>query len=208
MESGSDFDSRESWPSLPLDEWKDTYATLHRWMQIVGKVRMALSPPLNHFWHVALYVTSRGLTTPPLLWHGQTLQISFDFIDHALIMEHSSGDTRILELAPRTVADFYHEFLASLRLMGVHLHINPMPQELPDTVPFDRDTLHASYEPEYAHRCWRILLAANAVFQEFRSRYLGKCSPVHFFWGSFDLAVTRFSGRTAPARPGADFITP
>ncbi len=207
METGADFNSPESWPSLPLDEWKDTYATLHRWMQIVGKVRMALSPPLNHFWHAALYVTSRGLSTPPLAWGGEALQISFDFIDHALIMEHSSGDTRILELAPRTVADFYREFMASLRLMGVHLHINPMPQELPDTLPFDRDTLHASYQPEYAHRCWRILLAANAVFQEFRSRYLGKCSPVHFFWGSFDLAVTRFSGRPAPPRPGADFIT-
>ncbi|MFB3815625.1 MAG: DUF5996 family protein [Terriglobales bacterium] len=207
MNSALTLDSTESWPPLALDEWQPTCDTLHMWTQIVGKVRMALTPPVNHFWHVPLYVTPRGLTTSPVPFGGETFEISFDFLAHALVIEASNNDTHLIELAPRTVADFYRELMATLRLMGIHLHINTMPQEVPNPIRFEQDTVHRSYDAEHVQRFWRILLAVDCVFKEFRGRFLGKCSPVHFFWGSFDLAVTRFSGRRAPERPGADAIT-
>ncbi|MBC7930451.1 MAG: hypothetical protein H7Z38_07755 [Rubrivivax sp.] len=192
-----------AWPSLPMGEWKETSATLHMWMQIVGKVRLAQAPHLNHWWQVPLYVTARGLTTSPMPYDSQTFQIDFDFIDHNLIIEKSDGDRRSLALAPRTVADFYAEFTSGMRSLGLDVKIWTTPVEVENPVPFEQDTAHASYDPEYANRFWRLLAQAERVFQQFRSRFVGKCSPVHFFWGSFDLAVTRFSGRPAPRHPGA-----
>jgi hypothetical protein len=197
----------ESWPALPLAEWSDTYATLHMWTQIAGKVRMKLAPRLNHWWHVPLYVDARGLTTSLIPLGNQGFAIRFDFLDHRLVMETSSGGRRGLLLKPRSVAEFYRLFMYLLDELGICVKIDPVPSEVRDPIPFDQDTVHASYDPEYAQRFWRILVAAANVFQEFRSRFVGKCSPVHFFWGSFDLAVTRFSGRPAPERPGADAIT-
>ena len=199
--------SAEAWPSLPLQEWKDTYATLHMWSQIVGKIRLTLSPPVNHFWHSALYVTSRGLTTSPIPYGNRTFDIDFDFIDHALIIRTNEGSTRTLILAPRSVAEFYAELMATLRSLAIEVEIHDKPDEVPDPIPFAEDTEHASYDPEYSNRFWRILIQSDRVFKQFRSRFIGKCSPVHFFWGSFDLAVTRFSGRRAPERPEADPIT-
>src|SRR6266550_3368687 len=192
----------DPWPSLPLEEWKDTYATLHRWTQIVGKIRLALSPWINHSWHVTLYVTARGLTTSPI-WHGtRTFQIDFDFIDHQLLIQDGEGAVRTIALGPRPVADLYRELLATLRELGLEVKIHPTPNELPDAVPLDTDRKHASYDAEYANRFWRVLVQSDRVFTAFRARFIGKCSPVHFFWGSFDLAVTRFSGRRAPEHPG------
>jgi hypothetical protein len=199
--------SAEAWPSLPFQEWKDTYATLHMWSQIVGKIRLTLSPPVNHFWHSTLYVTSRGLTTSPIPYGNRIFDIDFDFIDHALIIRISEGSTRTLILAPRPVAEFYAELIATLRSLAIEVEIHAKPDEVPNPIPFDEDTQHASYDPEYANRFWRILVQTDRVFKQFRSRFIGKCSPVHFFWGSFDLAVTRFSGRRAPERPEADAIT-
>jgi hypothetical protein len=199
--------SAEAWPSLPLQEWKDTYATLHMWGQIVGKIRLTLSPPVNHFWHSALYVTSRGLTTSPIPYGNRIFDIDFDFIDHALIIRTSEGSTRTLNLAPRPVAEFYADLIATLRSLAIEVEIHAKPDEVPNPIPFAEDTQHASYDPEYANRFWRILVQTDRVFKEFRSRFIGKCSPVHFFWGSFDLAVTRFSGRRAPERLDADAIT-
>jgi len=199
--------SVEAWPSLPLQEWKDTYATLHMWSQIVGKIRLTLSPPVNHFWHSTMYVTSRGLTTSPIPYGNRTFEIDFDFIDHALIIKTSEGSIRTLILAPRPVAEFYSELMAMLRSLGIEVEIRARPDEVADPIPFAEDTQHASYEPEYSNRFWRILVQTDRVFKQFRSRFIGKCSPVHFFWGSFDFAVTRFSGRRAPERPGADLIT-
>ncbi|HXG63460.1 MAG TPA: DUF5996 family protein, partial [Blastocatellia bacterium] len=192
----------EAWPSLPLEEWKDTYATLHMWTQIVGKVRLTLSPPINHWWHSALYVTARGLTTSLIPYGTRAFEIDFDFINHNLIINTSAGETRNIVLEPRSVADFYEELMAILRALGIAVQIHAKPDEVPDPIPFAEDREHASYDREYANRCWRILLQADRVFKEFRSRFIGKCSPSHFFWGSFDLAVTRFSGRRAPERPG------
>jgi len=187
---------------LPLEEWKDTYATLHRWTQIVGKIRLALSPWINHSWHVTLYVTARGLTTSPI-WHGtRTFQIDFDFIDHQLLIQDGEGAVRTIALGPRPVADLYRELLATLRELGLEVKIHPTPNELPDAVPLDTDREHASYDSEYANRFWRVLVQSDRIFTAFRARFIGKCSPVHFFWGSFDLAVTRFSGRRAPEHPG------
>ncbi len=195
------------WPSLAYDEWKDTYETLHMWTQVVGKIRLALSPAVNHWWHVTLYVTPRGLTTSPVPYGTITFEILFDFIDHNLIVHTSDGATRHMGLYPRSVADFYHELMSIMRSLGIEVQINPMPQEIPSPVACDVDTVHASYDHDYVSRFQRILVQTDRVFKEFRGHFLGKCSPVHFFWGSFDLAVTRFSGRQAPARPGADRIT-
>jgi hypothetical protein len=203
----STLDRAAVWPALPLNEWKPTYATLHMWTQIVGKVRMALSPHTNHWWEVPLYVTARGLTTSPMPYQGEAIEIQFDFIDHKLDLLTSRGDMRTIRLAPRTVADFYQQFMDALRSLGVDVRIWPMPVEIPSPIRFEQDTVHRSYDPAYAHRFWRALVGVDSIFKEFRSGYVGKVSPVHFFWGSFDLAVTRFSGRPAPARPGADPMT-
>jgi hypothetical protein len=197
----------EEWPALPLAEWKDTCATLHMWTQVVGKVRLALSPMQNHWWQVPLYVSARGLTTSPIPYGGGVFEAEFDFVDHNLLVRTSDGVTRAMALIPRTVADFYREFMAILESLGIQVEIWPTPVEIPDPIPFEEDTTHASYDPEYANRFWRVLVAVDGVFKEFRGSFLGKSSPVHFFWGSFDLAVTRFSGRRAPEREGADSIT-
>ena len=195
------------WPALPYAAWKDTCSTLHMWTQIVGKVRLALSPYLNQWWEVPLYVSARGLTTSTIPYEHGIFEIEFDFIDHVLRIETSNASTEILDLAPRTVADFYSEFMETLASLGIHVKIRPMPCEIPDPIPFDQDTVHASYDPEYANRFWQVLVAIEPVLKEFRGRFTGKSSPVHFFWGSFDMAVTRFSGRTAPVRADADSIT-
>jgi hypothetical protein len=197
----------ERWPSLPLAEWKDTYATLHMWSQVVGKIRLALSPPINHFWGSALYVTSRGLTTSPMPYPYGAFEINFDFIAHALEINTSRGDVRSFRLVPRTVAEFYSELMASLHSLGIDVIVWTMPVEVPRPVRFTLDEAHSSYDAEYANRFWRVLVSTDAVLREFRARFIGKVSPVHFFWGSFDLAVTRFSGRRAPQRPEADPIT-
>ena len=190
------------WPELPLAEWMDTYQTLHMWTQIVGKIRLGLAPLQNHWWNCALYVNSRGLTTSPIPYNNGCFELQFDFLDHQLALQTSSGEQRALKLAPKSVAVFYRELFDLLRGAGIAATINPKPQEIPNPVPFDADEVHKSYDPEYANRLWRILLSTNDVFQEFRSRFVGKCSPVHFFWGSFDLCCTRFSGRKAPPRKG------
>ena len=192
----------DRWPELPYAAWKDTRDTLHLWTQIVGKVRLALTPWLNHSWHVALYVTARGLTTSPMPWRGGSLEIEFDFIDHVLWLRTSGGEVRQIMLRPVTVAEFYQEVLIALRELGVDVRLQPMPCEIADCVPLDQDTLHKAYDADYANRFWRVLLAAHDVLAHFRTGFLGKASPVHFFWGSFDLAVTRFSGQTAPRHPG------
>jgi hypothetical protein len=192
----------EVWPALPLDQWKETYATLHRWCQIVGKVRLARMPWINHSWHVTLYVTSRGLTTSAIPHGAKSFQIDFDFIDHQLAIRTSDGEGRSLALRPRSVADFYRELRARLRELGVEVAIYPRPNELEDATPFGEDEQHVSYDSAAAHRCWRVLVQADRVLTAFRARFLGKCSPVHFFWGAFDLAVTRFSGQPAPRHPG------
>jgi hypothetical protein len=173
------------------------------WTQVVGKVRLALAPHVNHWWQVPLYVTSCGLTTSPVPYGKRTFQVDFDFLEHKLLIETSDGDARAMRLAPRTVADFYGEFMSSLRSLGLEVKIWTTPVEVANPVPFEKDETHASYQPEYANRFWRALVQADRVLQKFRSRFQGKCSPVHFFWGSFDLAVTRFSGRPAPPHPGA-----
>jgi hypothetical protein len=196
-----------AWPALPLDAWRATYQTLHMWAQVVGKIRLALCPMLNHWWNVPLYVDARGLGTGPMPCGDRDLEIHFDFVDHNLVAESSDARRKVIPLIPRSVADFYRELMASLEAMGVRVRIWPKPVEVPEVIPFDRDEVHASYDGEYAHRVWQILLETEQVFQAFRGRFVGKCSPVHFFWGSFDLAVTRFSGRRAPERPGADRIT-
>jgi hypothetical protein len=196
-----------AWPALPLAEWKDTYATLHMWTQIVGKIRMALSPPVNHFWAVTLYVSSRGLTTSPIPFQGGDFEIQFDFIDHLLAIHTSGGASKSLRLFSRPVAEFYAELIEALDSLGIPVRIWPMPCEVPDPVRFDRDNQHHSYDPEYANRFWRILVSTDSVFKQFRAAFIGKNSPIHFFWGSFDLAVTRFSGRRAPERLQADPIT-
>jgi hypothetical protein len=197
----------EIWPSLPLAEWKDTYATLHMWTQIVGHVRLSLTPLENHWWNVPLYVCARGLTTSPIPYQHKSVEIEFDFIDHKLLLATSEGDIREFALVPMTVADFYQQVMKYLGELGVSVKIHSKPDEVPDPIPFAEDRVHKSYDAAYANRFWRILVQVEKVFKEFRSEFIGKCSPVHFFWGSFDLAVTRFSGRRAPERPGADPIT-
>lgn len=192
----------EIWPALPFAEWKETAATLHMWTQVVGKIRLALSPWTNHSWHVTLYVTSRGLTTSPIPHAPFTFEIVFDFIDHQLHIEKSDGTRRTIELKPRSVAEFYQMVMSALKDLDLAVTINMMPNEVADPIPFDRDEEHRAYDREYASRFWRVLVQSDRVFKEFRSHFCGKCSPVHFFWGSFDLAVTRFSGRAAPPHPG------
>ena len=198
---------KADWPLLPLAAWADTYATLHMWSQVVGKVRLALAPPVNHWWHVTLYVTARGLTTSPIPYRGGAFEMAFDFIDHRLTIETSEGASKDIALEPRSVADFYQLVMTALRDLGIQVRIWPMPVEVPSPIRFDRDTQHGSYEAEAVNRFWRVLLQADAVLKEFRSRFIGKCSPVHFFWGSFDLAVTRFNGRPTTAKTDADPIT-
>jgi hypothetical protein len=200
-------DVPDCWPALPLKSWQDTCATLHMWTQIVGKVRLALTPLVNHWWNVPLYVTARGLTTSKMPYAGRAIELWFDFIDHRLVLQTSDGSTKTLPLAPRSVADFYKEFMQMLRSAQIEVKIWKMPVEIPNPIPFDEDRVHASYDPEYAQRFWRVLLTVSRVFAEFRSHFIGKSSPVHFFWGSFDLAVSRFSGRRAAERPGADAVT-
>jgi hypothetical protein len=194
--------SEERWPPLPLHEWKDTYRTLHMWTQIVGKIRMALCPPMNHWWHVTLYVNSRGLTTGPIPYPSGIFEIQFDFQRHKLKIYTSEGTSASRPLRAESVAAFYTGTFQTLAALGISVGINVQPQECADAVPFDRDTANASYDPEYAQRFWRILVSSAKVFERFRARFTGKCSPVHFFWGSFDLACTRFSGRPAPLRKG------
>ncbi|MDT7543641.1 MAG: hypothetical protein QOE33_3545 [Acidobacteriota bacterium] len=199
--------TNETLPALPLEEWEATRATLHMWTQVVGKIRLAQTPVVNHWWNVPLYLTARGLTTSAMPYADRTFQIDFDFVSHQLLIETSDGETRTLALEPRTVAGFYHETLALLVELGIKVKIWTTPVEIPDPIPFEQDTQHAAYDPDHAQRFWRILAWSAPVFEQFRSGFVGKCSPVHFFWGSFDLAVTRFSGRRAPAREGADAIT-
>jgi hypothetical protein len=192
----------DRWPPLPLREWQDTYRTLHMWTQIVGKIRMTLSPPLNHWWNVTLYVNSRGLTTGPVPYPPGIFEIQFDFHKHEVSISTSENTHVSRPLRAESVADFYNGIFESLASLGISVQIDVKPQEVADAVPFDRDTTHCSYDAQYAHRFWRILVSSAKVFEQFRSKFHGKCSPVHFFWGSFDLACTRFSGRPAPARKG------
>jgi hypothetical protein len=192
----------EQWPSLPLEAWQDTLATLHLWTQIVGKIRLVQSPWVNHAWHVTLYVTPRGLSTG-LVPHAQdNFQIDFDFVSHELIVQSCNGRAARLPLRPRSVADFYRCLMAEMERLGLPVRIHPMPNEIADAIRLDQDETHRSYDPEYANRFWRILVQVDRVFKVFRAGFRGKCSPVHFFWGSADLAVTRFSGRLAPRHPG------
>jgi Family of unknown function (DUF5996) len=198
-------------PALPFDTWKDTLATLHMWTQVVGKVRLKLCPLVNHFWNVAFYLTARGLTSSAMpyqrgaIW--DTFEVQFDFIDHQLSIESSNGRRVEIALKAESVAEFYKTFMAALAELGVIVKIWTTPCEIPDPIPFEQDHIHAAYDPEAVNKFWRILVWVDQVFKEFRAGFLGKVSPVHFFWGSFDLAVTRFSGRRAPERPGADSIT-
>jgi hypothetical protein len=191
------------WPALPLDEWKDTYRTLHMWTQIVGKVRMMLCAPLNHWWHVSLYVNSRGLTTGPIPWPSGVFEIQFDFVQHELRISTSAGTAALRPLRAESVADFYNGLREALVSLGIEVEINLKPQEVGDAPTFDQDHSNCSYDAKYAHRLWQILVSSARVMERFRGKYLGKCSPVHFFWGSFDLACSRYSGRLAPPRKGA-----
>ena len=195
------------WPALPLAAWEPTRATVHMWTQIVGKIRLALTPYLNHWWQVPLYVGARGLSTSAIPHAGGSFEMLFDFVGHELVIAKSDGVTLTLPLAPKSVAAFYAELMAALRELGIAVEIWPMPVEIPNPIRFDRDEQHAHYDPDSASRFFRALASADAVLKEFRGRFIGKASPVHFFWGSFDLAVTRFSGRRAPAIPNADAIT-
>ncbi|WKW51335.1 DUF5996 family protein [Rhodomicrobium lacus] len=190
------------WPDIPYAAWKDTAATLQLWMQIVGKVRLALTPWLNHSWHVPLYVTSRGLDTSPIPYGARTFEIAFDFQDHVLTITTSEGSRRELNLEPKTVADFQARLMETLGSLDIAVNIYEIPSEIPDAIPFRADNLHRDYDRDAAHRFWRALVQVDRVLKLFRTGFIGKCSPVHFFWGSFDLAVTRFSGRRAPLHPG------
>ena len=200
------------WPSLPLAAWQETYSTLHMWAQVVGKIRLALAPKLNHWWQSTLLVTPRGLTTSSIPYGTRSFQISFNFLDHQLQIETSDGITKRIALAPRSVADFYQNVMFALSEIGIEVRIWTMPQEVAEPILFEQDERHRTYDPEYAQRFWQILVQVDRVMTEFRGRFIGKSSPVHFFWGSFDLAVTRFSGRRAPEHPGgvpnmADWVT-
>jgi hypothetical protein len=192
----------EVWPDLPLEEWSETYATLHMMTQVVGKIRLVCAPMINHWWQVPLYVTARGLSTSAMPHGARTFQIDFDFLDHVLRVQVSDGSERSIQLRARPIADFYREVMDALRGLGVPVRIWPRPVEIEKSIPFDEDVEHTAYEPEQANRCWRVLVQTDRAMAEFRSGFVGKCSPVHFFWGSFDMAVTRFSGRRAPEHPG------
>ena len=194
------------WPALPYDEWKDTYATLHMWMQVAGKIALAQAPPINHSWAVAFQVTARGLSTRTLPYGARSFAIEFDFVDHQLLIRASDGAVSTLPLSPRTVAAFYREVMGTLREMSLPVEIWTVPSEVPTPIRFEADTTHASYDPEYANRFWRILVQVERVLTGTRCMFVGKCSPVHFFWGGMDLAVTRFSGRPAPPREGPAFM--
>jgi Family of unknown function (DUF5996) len=196
----------DAWPSLSSSRWPETCATLHMWSQVVGKVRLALSPYVNHWWGVALYVTARGLTTSPIPYRDGTFEIAFDFIDHQLTIDTSRGRRAAVPLVPQAVADFYHATMRALADLEIEVRIWPMPVEVPSPIRFTEDRVHRSYDAEAAHQWWRALVSVDSVLKEFRGEFLGKSSPVHFWWGAFDLAVTRFSGRRAPERPGADAI--
>ena len=199
--------TKNAWPSLVLKEWQDTLATLHMWTQIVGKIRLKLTPLVNHWWNVPVYVSARGMTTSPMTYDDRIFEIEFDFIDHNLRIECSDGALTILALRPQSVADFYQELMSSLHGLGIDVKIWPVPVEIPNPIRFEQDQIHKSYDADYAHRFWRALVNIDEVFKEFRARFIGKVSPVHFWWGSFDHAVTRFSGRPAPPREGADKMT-
>jgi len=204
--------SSEVWLPLPISEWQDTNETLHLWTQIIGKIRLALAPKVNHWWHSTLYVTPRGLTTSIIPYGTRTFQITFDFFNHQLVIETSDGVTNAIALMPRSVADFYQAVMSTLKDIGIEVKIWTIPQEVTDPIPFEQDHHHTAYDDACAQRFWRILVQCDRVLTIFRARYAGKCSPVHFFWGSFDLAVTRFSGQRAPAHPGgvpgmADWVT-
>ena len=188
----------ETWPALPQAQWSDTCSTLQLWMQVVGKIRLVLTPPINHSWNVTLYPTVRGVTTSPMFCGNRTLQIDFDFLDHVLRIDADIGEERTIPLQPMSVADFYRRVMDALASIRTPVHIWPRPCEIADPIPFERDEVHRSYDPEYAQRFWRVLLQATRVFTTFRSRFCGKVSPVHLFWGAMDLACTRFSGRIAP----------
>jgi hypothetical protein len=190
------------WPPLPFTEWQATAETLHMWTQIVGKIRLALTPWINHSWHVTLYLTSRGLTTSPIPHGFYTFEIRFDFISHELRILKSDGGTRVLPLRAQSVASFYRVIMDTLEALALPVKIDLTPNEIAEPIPFDQDETHRAYVPEQAHRFWQVLQQSDRVLKKFRSRFCGKCSPVHFFWGSFDLAVTRFSGRNAPPHPG------
>jgi hypothetical protein len=197
----------ERWPPLPLAAWRDTYATLHMWTQIVGKVCLALTPRTNHFWNIAFHMSACGLETPIMPVGSRALTMVFDFIDHQLVIQCSDGASERIALQPRTVAEFYRLVMDALRRLGVNVRIWPMPVEVPDPIRFDRDEVHRAYDPASARAFWQILVSIKPILERFRGEFVGKCSPVHFFWGSFDVAVTRFSGHRAPERPGADAIT-
>jgi hypothetical protein len=197
----------ERWPSLPWQEWQDTANTLHMWMQIVGKTKLALTPLRNHWWNVTFLLSARGLTTGSIPYNNESFEIQFDFLEHRLVVATSIGQVESLPLRPQSVADFYQEYLAFLHRLGIDVKIWAMPVEIPDPIPFAEDRKHASYDAAYVTRFWRILQQSDGVFRKFEVPFLGKASPVHFFWGSLDLAVTRFSGRPAPERAGADSIT-
>jgi hypothetical protein len=193
---------RDAWPALPYSAWQETCATLHLWTQIVGKIRLSQTPWLNHSWHVTLYLTARGLTTSPIPCGERSLQIDFDFIDHLLRIETSNGSQRQMALRAQSVAEFHAAVIEALAVLDLRVHFHEIPNEVPNPIRFSHDQVHAAYDPEYAHRFWKVLLQVDRVFKLFRTGFVGKCSPVHFFWGSFDLAVTRFSGRPAPLHPG------
>ena len=197
----------DRWPSLQPATWAETCATLHMWSQVVGKVRLALAPPENHWWHVALYVTARGLTTSPIPYRGGAFEIAFDFIEHRLTIDTSEGGRKVIALTPQTVAEFYRLVMAALSDLGIDVRIWPMPVEVPSPIRFDRDTQHGAYDARAANQFWRALVEIAAVLRVFRGRFIGKSSPVHFFWGSFDLAVTRFNGRRTDVKAGADRMT-
>ena len=196
-----------AWPALPLEPWRDTYATLHLYTQVVGKVCLALTPLVNHFWNIAFQITPRGLATPTLVFGDRALTMTFDFIAHELVLQCSDAGTARIPLEPRPVADFHRTVIDALHGLGIDVRIWTMPVEVPNPIRFESDTVHRSYDPSAANRFWRALVSMKPVLEKFRSGFVGKSSPVHFFWGSFDVAVTRFSGRPAPERPGADPIT-
>lgn len=197
----------ELWPALPLAAWRETYDTLHMWTQVVGKLALAMTPLSNHYWNVTLHFTARGLATQPMNAGDGALAVAFDFISHRLVLSCSDGSAEALALEPMTVADFYAAVMGALRRMGVETHIWTMPVEYPNPIAFELDTIHRSYDAAWANAFWRALVSMRPVFERFRCGFVGKCSPLHFFWGSFDLALTRFSGRRAPERPGADAMT-
>jgi hypothetical protein len=196
--------AKETWPEQRLGAWEDTRATLHMWTQIVGKLCLALTPLTNHWWNVTFHFTARGLSTPAMTVGGRTLRMTFDFVAHQLVFQTSDGVTKTIPLEPRTVAEFYQRVMDTLRELGIQVHIWTMPVEIPDPIRFEKDVTHHSYDPDAANAFWRALLAMKPVFEKFRCAFIGKCSPIHFFWGGFDLAVTRFNGKRAPERPGAD----